>query len=53
MDFLQMLAIAPILQNDPGTAMSRAQAKLMLKYLAKERVETALRVRKHAITIED
>ena len=50
MNFLQMLAIAPLLQSNPEPTMSKAQAKLMLEHLAEERVETALGVRRHAIT---
>ena len=50
MNFLQMLAIVPLLQSNPEPTMSKAQAKLMLEHLAEERVETALGVRRHAIT---
>ena len=50
MNFLQMLAIAPLLQSNPEPTMSKALAKLMLEHLAEERVETALGVRRHAIT---
>ena len=49
MNFLQMLAIAPLLQSNPEPTMSKAQAKLMLEHLAEERVNIALDMRRNAI----
>ena len=49
MNFLQMLAIAPLLQSNPEPTMSKAQAKLMLEHLAEERVNIALDTRRNAI----
>ena len=49
MNFLQMLAIAPLLQSNPEPTMSKAQAKLMLEHLAEERVDIALDMRRNAI----
>ena len=52
MNFLQMLAIAPLLQSNPEPTMSKAQAKLMLEHLAEERVNRALDLRKDIIIKE-
>ena len=49
MNFLQMLAIAPLVQSNPEPTMSKAQAKLMLEHLAEERVNIALDMRRNAI----